>query len=251
MLPIKPSMKEAGITLVELTISLAIVSLIAVGGYQMMVRSQKFLAMKKTDQSIQTEISQLLSIIKKDWDYRVRVEEPDIPASGQVLLTATNTDCAFSLNPCPKLKMWIKRTINNTVINDVVRVENICRRSTNPAIVALVEGLNYAGKFNTACSTCPKGEIPAVKIEGLNMATGAVVLQSENRIFPQNLVSLDKVNPKGVIGMQACFFQAAADAPLSVEVRAVVLDQASTGLKLVKKTQVYPFENFASIRLEQ
>jgi hypothetical protein len=51
--------------------------------------------------------------------------------------------------------------------------------------------------------------------------------------------------------MQACFYQVDADAPLSVDVRAVVLDQASSGLKLVKKTQVYPFENFASIRLEQ
>jgi hypothetical protein len=36
-----------------------------------------------------------------------------------------------------------------------------------------------------------------------------------------------------------------------VDLRAVIRDQSSTKLRLVKKNQVFPFENFAGIRLEQ
>ncbi len=83
------------------------------------------------------------------------------------------------------------------------------------------------------------------------MVTKQVALAAENRIFPQNAADKDKINTDIVVGMQACFTQAQNSGPISVDVRAMHRDQSGTQLKLVQKTQVYPFENFASIRLEQ
>ncbi|WP_141733791.1 PulJ/GspJ family protein [Oligoflexus tunisiensis] len=242
--------KESGLTLVEMTISLAITSLIAVGGYKMMVRSQKYLAQKQMDQSSKTEIEQFLTIAKKDWDFRSRGQIPAVPPSGHALLTATNNDCPVNTK-CPKLRLWIQRKINNAPVNVAVTIENTCRRPTEQRVIDFVSNLSYVVAMEEGCSTCPKGEIPSLRIEGLNMVDNAIVLAAENRIFPQNALQLGRVNTNGVLGMQACFSQTAIDSPLSVDVRSMVIDQSSSALKVARKTQVYPFENFANIQLEQ
>lgn len=237
-------------TLVELTISLAIVSLIAAGGYEMMVRTQKYAAQKKLTLSTQNEIDQLLGIIKKDWEYRAEGDGVAFPVTGHSRLTATLLDCGLNV-PCPKLRLWIKRNIDGSTITDQVTVENICQRPKDKVVMKKIALLNPAAKLDAACSTCPAGEMPAVKIEGVDMATKKAVLASENRIFPQNAVDLEEVNTDSIIGMQACFTQALNKGPISVDVRAMYRDQSGNNLKLVQKTQVYPFENFARIRLEQ
>jgi prepilin-type N-terminal cleavage/methylation domain-containing protein len=248
---------EAGMTLVEMVISIAIGSVLAYGGYQMLVRSQKYLAYKKIDQVTQTEVEQLSSIIKKDWDYRIREAIPGNPPvlkSGMEMLNAAGTTCGPGANNvCPKLRLWIRRTINGTTVIDRVMIENICQTPGTKDMVAFVSGLDYAGNMNTNCHRCPKGQVPAVKITGVNNVTGATLLAAENRIFPFNVSTnnLAKMSRDNVLGMQACFTQVSADSPISVDVRAVIRDQSSTKLRLVKKNQVYPFENFAGIRLEQ
>lgn len=247
---------EAGMTLVEMMISIAVGSVLAYGGYQMLVRSQKYLAYKKIDQVTQTEVEQLLSIIKKDWDYRIREAIPGNPPvlkAGMEMLNASGTNCAPGTNVCPKLRVWIRRTINGASVINRVLVENICQTPGTKDMVAFVSGLDYAGSMNNACHSCPRGQVPAVKISGVNNVTGATLLAAENRIFPFNASNsnLNKMSRDNVLGMQACFTQVAADSPLSVDVRAVVRDQSSTKLRRVNKNQVYPFENFAGIRLEQ
>ncbi|HET9238318.1 MAG TPA: prepilin-type N-terminal cleavage/methylation domain-containing protein [Oligoflexus sp.] len=244
---------EAGMTLVEMVISIAIGSVLAFGGYQMLVRSQKYLAYKKIDQVTQTEVEQLLSIIKKDWDYRMRESQPSIPGSGQEMLNAAGASCGPGGTICPKLRLWIRRMVNGVSVIDKVTIENICQTPGTKEMVSFVSGLDYAGSFNASCHRCPRGQVPAVRITGVNNATGIALLAAENRIFPQNVANenLTKMNRDNVLGMQACFSQAAADAAMTVDVRAVIRDQSSTSLRLVKKNQVYPFENFAGIRLEQ
>jgi type II secretory pathway pseudopilin PulG len=237
-------------TLVELTISLAIASLIAAGGYEMLVRTQKYAAQKKLTLNTQNEIDQLLAVIKKDWDYRTSGDGIVFPQTGHSRLTAASTACGLNV-PCPKLRVWIKRNINGNPVTDVVTIENVCQRPKDNAVMKAVALLNPTAKLDTTCSTCPKGEIPAVKIQGLDMASNKIVLASENRLFPQNAAILDKVKTDGVIGMQVCFTQSLNRGPVAVDVRAMYRDQSGESLKLVQKTQVYPFENFASIRLEQ
>lgn len=237
-------------TLVELTISLAIVSLIAAGGYEMIVRTQKYAVQKKIMLGTQNEIDQLLGIIKKDWEYRSSGDDIVFPKTGHRRLTSASTACGLN-TPCPKLRLWIKRNIAGNTITNQVTVENICQRPTSKLTMKEIALLNPVAKLDTSCSTCPAGDIPAVKIQGVNMATNKEVLAAENRIFPQNAALLEKINTDLVIGMQACFTQALNQGPVSVVVRAMHRDQSGTQLKLVQKTQVYPFENFASIRLEQ
>jgi prepilin-type N-terminal cleavage/methylation domain-containing protein len=245
MRPIDGKNRESGLTLVEMTISLAIASLIAAGGYKMMVRSQKYLAQKQVDQTSKTEISQFLTVAKKDWDFRNRTET----TSGHALLKADDSDCPVG-TPCPKLRLWMKRTISGSTVDVVVTIENTCRRPTEKRVFDFIATLNYTSSMAT-CSVCPKGEIPSLKIEGLNMADNKPVLASENRIFPQNSIQLDNVNTKGILGMQACFSQSAASSPLSVDVRSLLLDETASALKVTQKVQVYPFQNFANIHLEQ
>ncbi len=237
-------------TLVELTISLAIVSVIAAGGYAMLVRTQKYAAQKRIALGTQNEIDQLLGIIKKDWDYRTKGDDIVFPESGHSRLNAASTPCGLNV-PCPKLKLWLKRTIDGVNIINEVLIENFCQRPSSTAVRKQISLLNPVAKLDTACHTCPAGDIPAVSIKGVNMATKQVALAAENRIFPQNAADKDKVNTDIVVGMQACFTQAQNKGPISVDVRAMHRDQSGTQLKLVQKTQVYPFENFASIRLEQ
>jgi prepilin-type N-terminal cleavage/methylation domain-containing protein len=254
MQPIEKKSSESGLTLVELTISLAIVTLIAAAGYAMLVRTQKYAAQKRVSVSTQTELDQLLGIIKKNWEYRTNEVTPGIPPSGHSMLTTANTSCGPGTTTfCPKLRLWMRRNISGTSIMDVVTIENICVRPTDKSIRTLVTTLNPLGQINAnmTCSTCPKGDIPAVKIQGLDMKTGAIVLPSENRLFPQNAANADAINTNGILGMQACFTQALNQSPISVYLRALYLDQSEKSLKLIQKTQVYPFENFARIRLEQ
>jgi prepilin-type N-terminal cleavage/methylation domain-containing protein len=249
--------REAGMTLVEMVISIAIGSVLALGGYQMMIRSQKYLAYKKIDQVTQTEVEQLLAIIKKDWDYRIRNAPPSvpiIPPSGQQMLNATGGSCGPGQGIfCPKLRLWLRRVVDGVSVMNRVTIENICQTPGTKDMVAFVSGLDYASNMNRNCHTCPRGQVPAVRITGVNHATGATLLASENRIFPFNASSqnLDKMSRDNVLGIQACFTQVSADAPIAVDLRAVIRDQSSTKLRLVKKNQVYPFENFAGIRLEQ
>jgi prepilin-type N-terminal cleavage/methylation domain-containing protein len=248
---------EAGMTLVEMMISIAIGSVLAYGGYQMLVRSQKYLAYKKIDQVTQTEVEQLLSIIKKDWDYRIREAIPSVPPvlpSGMEMLNAAGATCGpGGTTLCPKLRLWIRRNINGASVIDRILIENICQTPGTKDMVAFVSGLDYATHMNGNCHSCPKGQVPAVKISGVNNTTGVTLLAAENRIFPFNASTsnLTKMSRDNVLGMQACFTQVAADSPLTVDIRAVIRDQSSTKLRLVKKNQVYPFENFAGIRLEQ
>jgi prepilin-type N-terminal cleavage/methylation domain-containing protein len=249
--------RESGMTLVEMVISVAIGSVLAMGGYQMMIRSQKYLAYKKIDQLTQTEVEQLLAVIKKDWDYRIRdsvPSNPPVPPSGQDLLNTAGAACTSAGSTgCSKLRIWMRRTISGASVINRVLIENICQTPKNKDTVAFISGLDYATNMNKVCHTCPKGQVPAVKITGVNNSTGATLLASENRIFPYNASdsNLGSMSRDNVLGMQACFTQVAADAPLTVDIRAVIRDQSSTKLRLVKKNQVYPFENFAGIRLEQ
>jgi prepilin-type N-terminal cleavage/methylation domain-containing protein len=246
----KNNSSEAGITLVELMISLAIISMIAGAGYQMLLRSQKSAARKKLILNTQTEIDQLLGVIKKDWEYRSSGDGIVYPKSGHARLTGASTACGLDVR-CPTLRVWIKRTVNGNSLTDVVTIENICLRPKDKATIKEIAVLNPAAKLDSTCSSCQAGEIPAVKISGLDMASSKAVLAAENRIFPQNAMNLDKVNTDSVIGMQACFLQKLNNSPISVDIRAMYRDQSERGLKLVQKTQVYPFENFAKIRLEQ
>jgi len=251
MRPTDEKWQESGVTLVEMMVGIVITSLITMGGYQMMTRSQKYLAYKQVDQLGKNEVSELISIAKKDWDYRIRQSTiPGVPTHGFSLLNASNAACT-SLQDCPKLRLWIKRKISGTDVIDVVTIENVCRRPTDSKVSTILASLNYTSNLNTNCGTCPKGQIPAVKIEGLNMANNKIVLAAENRLFPHNASQLDKVNPDGIIGIQACFSQLAPQSPLSIDIRSLYRDQSSLSLRLVQKTQVFPFENFARIRLEQ
>lgn len=243
--PYKSRAQQAGLTLIETMIGLVIASFVAIGGYQMMTRSQKYLAYKHLDQSSKTEISELTSIVKKDWDYRIRPAQPGIP--GFALLSATNSACT---NDCPKLRLWLNRRVGANVIVDVVTIENICRRPTDQQVRNIIMNLNFAASMETQCSTCPKGQIPAVKIEGIDMATGTAVLAAENRIFPKNASDPDKININAPLGMQTCFTQISATDPISIDVRSMFRDQSSSQLQVVQKTQVFPFDNFANIQLE-
>lgn len=254
MQPIDRKNSESGITLVELTISLTIITLIVSAAYGMLMRTQKYAAQKRTIVSTQTEVDQLLGIIKKNWDYRTNEVAPGIPNTGHSMLTQANAACGpGAATFCPKLRLWMRRTVSGSSVMDVVTIENTCVRPESKQVQALVASLNPLGQIdaNMTCSTCPKGDIPAVKIQGLDMNTGAVVLPAENRIFPQNIMDLSKVNVDGVLGMQVCFTQALNQSPISVYVRALYRDQSEQRLKLIQKTQVYPFQNFARIRLEQ
>jgi prepilin-type N-terminal cleavage/methylation domain-containing protein len=246
----KTDSSEAGVTLVELIISMAIISLISVAGYQMLLRSQKYSVQKKLVLSTQSEIDQLLSVIKKDWEYRSSGDGIVFPKSGHKRLLTATTECGLDVR-CPKLRVWIKRTVNGNPITDEVMIENICLRPTDRAVMKEIAALNPAAKLDSTCSSCQAGEIPAVRVSGVDINSRKVVLAAENRIFPQNATNLDKVNTDAVIGMQACFLQKLNNSPISVDVRAMYRDQSEKNLKLVQKTQVYPFENFAKIRLEQ
>ncbi|HYX37622.1 MAG TPA: prepilin-type N-terminal cleavage/methylation domain-containing protein [Oligoflexus sp.] len=244
---------QAGLTLIETMIGLVISGIVAIGGYQMMTRSQKILAAKQLDEVGKTEVNELISVVKKDWDYRFR--DPNnllgIPGRGFSLLTATDSACTGN---CPKLRLWLYRKINNTTVLDIVTIANTCKRPTDAGVVAKLASLNYSNSINTACSSCPSGEIPAVEITGVNAATGLALLASENRLFPNNVSDVDKVNPNGILGIQACFSPATmvANPPLAIDVRSLYRDQSLTNkLKVVQKTQIYPFSNFAGIQLEQ
>jgi prepilin-type N-terminal cleavage/methylation domain-containing protein len=248
MPPIDCKSSEAGLTLIETMIGIVITGIVSLGGYQMMTRSQKYLAYKQVDQVGKTEVTELISIVKKDWEYRQRLANAVPggipPISGFSLLTAANVPCTSN---CPKLRLWINRKINSANVMDVVTIENVCQLPADQAVSTLIGTLNY----NTSCGTCPRGQIPAVKIEGIDDTTKKVLLAAENRLFPQNAADLKKINPNGILGMQACFSQGGGTAPLSIDVRSFSRDQSSKSLRMVHKTQVYPFANFASITLEQ
>ncbi len=244
--------KESGITLIEVMIALVISVLISMGSAQMWAKYQKSLNSKKIDKDSKNEATELISLVKRNWDYRLRTATAGVPNDvGYSIHNSAGNPCPIGTD-CPWLKVYLKRTPpGGASYIDEVNIRSICLDPSGTTMSGTLQPLEFGPLMKAGCLSCPKGRLPAILMTGRVLGTNNATLSAENRRLPNNSSNLNKIVMQGNLGMQICFNQAAAvPAPMSLDVRSFVFDMDNAKLKSLQKTQVLPYENFAGIHLE-
>jgi hypothetical protein len=250
MFPCDAEKSESGITIVELMISAALGLLVVSGLLTLWSRFEAQLKARDTDAEAKQDTTELLGTIKRSWDYRLQTATAGVPASGYSLRTNTNDPCGFN-TPCPRIRLYIKRNLSGTDIVDEITIQNSCIQPTGSPVQSRLASLNFSSQMNTACFTCPAGQLPVVDMTGTILGTATTTLAAVNTRTPKNVRDMATLRLNGTLGAQVCFQQAAAGAPLSVDIRTMILEPDQTNLRLIQRTQVFPFNNFANVLLEQ
>jgi|GEM_PF-2796509 len=241
---------QSGMSLIEMIVAMGISSLLVLAGTQFWTYYQKTSMFLKADHNAKEDQNDLGLLIKKVWDIRQRDGTPGIPNTGVLLQTKLGGVCTSN---CPVLKIFVKRTLAGAVITDEVSFRNECLNITGTPQAAKISALNFASPtiVNTNCGACLNAQLPIVVVTGKKFGTTENTLSTENKQFPDSTADLQNLSMLNPLGMQACFSQANAGAPLSLDLRVISRNKQETGLRIFQKTQVLALENFANIKLEQ
>ncbi len=250
MWPFNRQQLQSGMSLIEMIVAMGISTVLVLGGTQFWTHYQKTSILLKAEHDAKEDQSDLGLLIKKLWDIRQRDNTPGVPATGVLLQTSLGGVCTSN---CPVLKIFVKRTLGGAVITDEVTFRNQCLATAGTPRAAKIAALNFASPtiVNSNCSTCPNSQLPIVVVTGKILGTTVNTLSTENRQFPDSTLDLQRLSMLNTLGMQACFSQATAATPLSLDLRAILLNKQTTGLRIFQKTQVMALDNFAKIKLEQ
>ncbi|MCX6127926.1 MAG: hypothetical protein NTX25_02540 [Proteobacteria bacterium] len=241
---------EAGISLLELMVAVALGIFVTWGGVTMLRNSDIDLRAKAIDQDAKKESQEFIEYLRKKWAYRLQVPTAGVPAQGFAILQSDGTPCPYN-TLCPQMQVYLKRSLAGAEFVEEISIKNSCKAVTdNPAVTSL-SGLNFNTYLQTACSRCPRLQLPGIDVSRRKLVFGLAPEFMDQKHYPINSADLKTFKLVATLGMQACFSMQAQTAPLLIDMRAIVKSQEQRLLRLVQKTQILPFQNFANILLEQ
>lgn len=253
----KAELNQRGLTLIEVTIAVAISAFVIWGAMKFFTDTEKQSRIKTSRQESDEEVASLGKLIQRIWNIRLLNTDPSVvgvPNVGFFLKKSQNG--AVCTNNCAYLQLYAARTIQSQPMIDNVVVKNECQPVGNLPSSAKIKSLGIASKMNTACSMCAGDQLPVVKISSVlkdqkNTVVQAAKMDNENAIFPSNLRNQSRVNQFKLLGLQACFSKGTSNEPLVINLQTFTMDTTESGVVTHIHSVVLPENNFANIQLQK